>query len=67
MGQGIEAEFVSFPNSEKIIDLACAAHFMVALGESGNVFYWGRMQVCMHETDNLSLVPSPCGDLPHVR
>lgn len=45
MGQGIEAEFVNFPNNEKVIDLACAAQFMVALTESGNVYYWGKMQV----------------------
>ena len=45
MGQGIEAEFVNFPNNEKVIDLACAAQFMVALTEPGNVYYWGKMQV----------------------
>ena len=45
LGQGIEAEFISFPNDEKIVDLACAAQFMVALSDSGNVYYWGKMQV----------------------
>ena len=44
-GQGIEAEFVNFLNNEKVIDLACAAQFMVALTELGNVYYWGKMQV----------------------
>ena len=44
-GQGADAEFVNFPNSEKVIDLACAAQFMVALTEPGNVYYWGKMQV----------------------
>ena len=46
MGHGLEAEFVSFPNNEKVVDLASAAQFMVALTESGNVYYWGKMQVC---------------------
>ena len=47
MGQGLEAEFVSFPSDEKVIDLTSAAQFMVALTESGNVYYWGKMQVCI--------------------
>ena len=36
---------MNFPNNEKVIDLACAAQFMVALTEPGNVYYWGKMQV----------------------
>ena len=44
-GQSTEAEFLVFPDNEKIVDLACAAHFIVALGEAGNVYYWGKMQV----------------------
>ena len=45
LGQGTGAELVNFPNDEKVIDLTCAAQFMVALTEAGNVYYWGKMQV----------------------
>ena len=41
----LEAEVLNFPENEKMIDLACAGQFMVSLGESGNVYYWGKMQV----------------------
>ena len=45
LGQGVDAQFIQFPDDEKIIDIATAAQYMVALSENGNVYYWGKNQV----------------------
>ena len=45
LSQGVSAEFMEFPNEAKIIDLATAASYTLALTENGDVYYWGRNQV----------------------
>ena len=44
-GSAVEANFVEFPNSEKIADLAMAATYVVAVSENGNIYYWGKNSV----------------------
>ena len=44
-GSAVEANFVEFPNSEKIVDLAMAATYVMAVSENGNIYYWGKNSV----------------------
>ncbi|XP_064390094.1 probable E3 ubiquitin-protein ligase HERC1 isoform X2 [Halichondria panicea] len=41
-GNAMEANIMEFPDNEKIIDLATAAQYMMALSENGNVYCWGK-------------------------
>lgn len=41
-GASIPAELVPLP---KVVDLATAASYHLALTENGDVFYWGKYQV----------------------
>lgn len=41
----VAAEGVEFPNQAKIVDLAMAAGYTLALAENGDVYYWGKYQV----------------------
>lgn len=44
-GNAMEANIMEFPDNEKIIDLATAAQYMMALSENGNVYCWGKTTV----------------------
>lgn len=48
MNQGIQAEYVVFPNEAKIVDISTAACYTLALTETGDVYYWGRSQVKLY-------------------
>ena len=37
-----EATVVAFPSQEKIMDVAMADQYVLALSEGGNVFSWGK-------------------------
>ena len=41
------AEFVDFPNQAKIVDVAIAASYTLAVAENGDVYFWGKDLVCM--------------------
>lgn len=44
-GVNTAAELVDFPNQTKIVDLAAAASYTLALAENGDVYYWGKCKV----------------------
>ena len=47
----IPAEYVDFPNQTRIVDLAMAASYTLALAENGDVYYWGKYQVGTHDNE----------------
>lgn len=44
-GVNTAAELVDFPNQTKIVDLAAAASYTLALAKNGDVYYWGKCKV----------------------
>lgn len=41
----VAAEFVDFPDQAKIVDLAIASSYTLALAQNGDVYFWGKHQV----------------------
>jgi alpha-tubulin suppressor-like RCC1 family protein len=48
-GEAVAAEYVDFPGQVKIVDLAMAASYTLALTQDGDVYFWGKHQVCVQE------------------
>ena len=49
LSTSIPAELVPFPDQAKVVDLATAASYHLALTENGDVFYWGKYQVTRYQ------------------
>jgi len=51
---GTLAEYFPFPNDATVQDLTAANFYMMALTAAGDVYYWGKRQVNVYFTKELS-------------